>query len=62
MTALPVSYTGQLQSANDNLDHLAKYDYMVSQTTTTETQSDTYVRAVNGGATPVWGEWKKLTA
>ena len=39
MTALPVSYTGQLQSANDNLDHLAKYDYMVSQTTTTETEA-----------------------
>lgn len=39
MTALPVSYTDQLQSANDNLDHLAKYDYMVSQTTTTETEA-----------------------
>ena len=39
MTALPVSYTDRLQSANDNLDHLAKYDYMVSQTTTTETEA-----------------------
>jgi len=39
MTALPVSYTDQLQSANDNLDHLAKYDYMVSLTTTTETEA-----------------------
>ena len=39
MTALPVSYIGQTQTSNANLDHLAKYDYMVSQTTTTETEA-----------------------
>jgi len=39
MTALPVSYIGQAQTSNANLDHLAKYDYMVSQTTTTETEA-----------------------
>lgn len=39
MTALPVSYTGQKQTANNNLDHLAAYDYMVSQTTTTGTEA-----------------------
>lgn len=39
VTALPVSYTGQTQTANNNLDHLAAYDYMVSQTTTTETEA-----------------------
>jgi hypothetical protein len=40
MTALPVSYTGQTQTANNNLDHLAAYDYMVTQTTTTETEAN----------------------
>lgn len=40
MTALPVSYTGQTQTGNDNLDHLAAYDYMVTQTTTTETEAN----------------------
>lgn len=40
MTALPVSYIGQTQTSNANLDHLAKYDYMVSQTTTTETEAN----------------------
>jgi hypothetical protein len=40
MTALPVSYTGQTQTANGNLAHLAAYDYMVAQTTTTETEAN----------------------
>lgn len=40
MTALPVSYTGQTQTENNNLDHLAAYDYMVAQTTTTETEAN----------------------
>lgn len=40
MTALPISYTGQTQTANNNLGHLAAYDYMVSQTTTTETEAN----------------------
>lgn len=40
MTALPVSYTSQVQTANNNLDHLASYDYMVAQTTTTETEAN----------------------
>lgn len=40
MTALPVSYTNQTQSANDDPAHLAAYDYMVAQTTTTETEAN----------------------
>lgn len=40
MTALPVSYNSQAQTANNNLDHLASYDYMVAQTTTTETEAN----------------------
>ena len=40
ITALPVSYTGQTQTANNNLDHLAAYDYMVAQATTTETEAN----------------------
>ncbi len=40
MTALPVSYTNQTQSANASLTHLAAYDYMVAQTTTTETEAN----------------------
>lgn len=40
MTALPVSYNSQAQTANNNLDHLALYDYMVAQTTTTETEAN----------------------
>ncbi len=40
MTALPVSYNNQAQTANNNLDHLASYDYMVAQTTTTETEAN----------------------
>ena len=40
MTALPVSYTDQTQTANGNLAHLAAYDYMVAQTATTETEAN----------------------
>lgn len=40
MTALPVSYTNQTQSANNDPAHLAAYDYMVAQTTTTETEAN----------------------
>ena len=40
MTALPVSYTNQTQSANNAPAHLAAYDYMVAQTTTTETEAN----------------------
>ena len=40
MTALPISYTGQAQTANDNLSHLAAYDYMVTQATTTSTEAN----------------------
>ena len=52
-----------IRQANDPSSELWGYGFQLAiQTTTTETQSDTYVRAVNGGATPVWGAWKKLTA
>lgn len=33
LTALPISYKAQSQKGNDNTDHLAKYDFMTAQTT-----------------------------
>lgn len=37
------------------------YGFQIAiQITTNSTMGDTYVRAVNGGATPTWSEWKKL--
>lgn len=35
MTALPISYAGQTQNANNSTTHLAVYDYMTSQTMST---------------------------
>lgn len=35
-TALPVTYTNQTQSANDNTEHLAAVDYMTAQTASTD--------------------------
>lgn len=35
MTDLPVSYSGQMQITNKDLSHLAAFDYMVTQATTT---------------------------
>lgn len=40
ITALPVSYRGQQQNWNDNVDHLARYDYMHAVTMTTTTSAD----------------------
>lgn len=51
-----------VRQSNNPSSELWGYGFQLAiQTTTTATQSDTYVRAVNGGATPVWGTWKKLT-
>jgi len=37
------------------------YGFQIAvQTTTNSTIGDIYVRAVNGGASPTWSEWKKL--
>lgn len=35
-TALPISFTGQAQDANDNTGHLGQYDFMTTQATTGE--------------------------
>ncbi len=39
-TALAVSYTGQMQMANANPDHIYKYDYMVAKDTVTASLGD----------------------
>ena len=40
MTALPIKYIAQTQSSNDNASHIAKVDYMTSQTRTTDNAAE----------------------
>lgn len=40
MTALPIKYTGQTQKGNNDLSHLAAYDYMTSQAMSTDWSID----------------------
>lgn len=67
---LPTTSTGQnilwydILTAREGSDPTsADFNYGIQiavQTTSTSTMGDTYVRAVNGGESPVWSEWKKL--
>lgn len=50
-----------VRESNDPTSSAWGYGIQIAvQTTTNSTMGDTYVRAVNGGATPTWSEWKKL--
>ena len=50
-----------VRQSNDSSKETWGYGFQLAvQTTTNANMGDTYVRAVNGGATPSWGTWKKL--
>ena len=40
ITALPITFEGQVQSENNSLEHLATYDYMIGEGNTEETSAD----------------------
>lgn len=50
-----------VRESNVSTSALFGYGFQIAvQTTSNSAMGDTYVRAVNGGATPTWSEWKKL--
>ena len=50
-----------VRQSNDSSKETWGYGFQLAvQTTTNANMGDMYVRAVNGGATPTWSEWKKL--
>lgn len=50
-----------VREGNDPNSSSFGYGFQIAvQTTSNSTFGDTYVRSVNGGATPVWSDWKKL--
>lgn len=50
-----------VRESNDSASANWGYGFQIAvQTTTNSTMGDMYVRAVNGGETPTWSEWKKL--
>lgn len=50
-----------VRQSNDSSKETWGYGFQLAvQTTTNANMGDMYVRAVNGGATPTWGAWRKL--
>lgn len=50
-----------VRQSNDSSKETWGYGFQLAvQTTTNANMGDIYVRAVNGGATPTWGAWRKL--
>lgn len=50
-----------VRQSNDPSTATWGYGFQLAvQTTTDANMGDTYIRAVNGGATPAWSAWKKL--
>ena len=50
-----------VRQSNDSSKETWGYGFQLAvQTTTNANMGDMYVRAVNGGATPSWGTWRKL--
>jgi len=65
---IPVSYEGQTQTANNNYDHLAKFDYIVSDLVTPTSTTDAHFTFSHTGAIlrlkiemPEAGTWQSVT-
>lgn len=65
---IPISYEGQTQTANNNYDHLSKYDFLVTDKTTPESTNNAHFDFNHMGAIlrlkmemPEAGTWQSVT-